>query len=267
MQPVAPGLGHCRVSVLTADKTHCWPDWGEAAYTPDYNKFYYILEGEGALGVDGRLYHPEPGDLFLMPAGVPQSYRTVRDHTYVKYWCHFRAEVEGVRLFDLLRTPYLVHVSDRQGLSAAFRRLIEAMGTGGAAARLRTDAAMLEILAAYLELAGDAVTYADGVPADLLASLTAYIDAHLQENIRVADLAALVHFHPHYFTAFFKKYFGMPPLKYVAAARIERAKLLLHSSHAPIARIAEEAGYHDVCHFSKRFKEATGYSPTDYRRL
>ena len=68
MYDIKPFLESCRVSVSEARLTHCWPGWGESDYVPDYNKFYFILSGEGELTVDGVSCRPRPGDLFLMPA-------------------------------------------------------------------------------------------------------------------------------------------------------------------------------------------------------
>ena len=59
----------------------------------------------------------------------------------------------------------------------------------------------------------------------------------------------------------------MPPLRYVSKMRLDRAKILLKTTALPIADVAVAAGYRDLFHFSRRFKEQTGYSPSDYRRL
>ena len=126
---------------------------------------------------------------------------------------------------------------------------------------------MLDILAAYLSDAGEAVTLSENLPADKLMKLTGYISAHLGEEITLEDLAAIVHLHPNYFISFFRKYFGVTPLKYVAAARLDRAKHLLRTTDKAVAQVAEETGFHDLYHFSRQFKANTGYAPSDFRRL
>ena len=88
-----------------------------------------------------------------------------------------------------------------------------------------------------------------------------------EATLRRLELAAVVHFHPNYFISFFKKYFGTSPLKYVNEARLNQAKRLLKSTDESVAQIAEETGFRDLYHFSKRFKASTGYSPSDFRKL
>ena len=205
MDYLAQFLDDCVVTVLTAGYTHCWKEWEERDDIPTYNKFYFIQSGEGELMVDGVAYRPRPGEMFLMPAGVRQSFYTVSDDYYTKYWCHFTALSGGVRLFDAVRTPLCVRVLDPDGLRESFSRVIRGLDSPDPLDRLRGKAAMLDILAAYLSDAGEAVTLSENLPADKLMKLTGYISAHLGEEITLEDLAAIVHLHPNYFISCFRK--------------------------------------------------------------
>lgn len=267
MQFIRQLLEGCTVSVIEARLTHCWREWGEELYTPNYNKLYFILSGEGELTVDGKKYHPKAGELFLMPAGVPQGYRTVSDDTYTKYWCHFTAESGGVRLFDAIQTPLCVQVKQRDKLERLFEQLVQAQASQELFAPLIAKAKMLEILQLFLQEAGQGIEPSEAVPSEQLKTVVEYIEAHLADEITLEELAALVHFHPNYFVSFFRKYFGVPPLRYVSGMRLERAKVLLKTTGSSIAEIAEQTGFHGAYHFSKRFKAYTGFSPSDFRKL
>ena len=94
MQYLEQFLEDCSVAVLQAQLTHCWPDWAETNYTPEYNKLHFIQNGEGEFSINGAVYHPQPGEFLLMPAGTLQSYRSVNENCYVKYWCHFTRSCE-----------------------------------------------------------------------------------------------------------------------------------------------------------------------------
>ena len=135
------------------------------------------------------------------------------------------------------------------------------------ASPLREKAAMLEVLALYLEETAGGLSYGSGTAVEAVRTVNSYIAAHLDEKITLEDLAGQLHFHPNYCVAFFNHYFGMPPLRYVSKMRLDRAKFLLKTTALPIADVAVATGYRDLFHFSRRFKEQTGYSPSDYRRL
>lgn len=267
MQYLEQFLEDCSVAVLQAQLTHCWPDWAETNYTPEYNKLHFIQSGEGEFSINGAVYHPQPGEFLLMPAGTLQSYRSVNENCYVKYWCHFTAVSGGIRLFDALKTPLCVRASHPERVKAFYEELIEGTEHPSAFSQLRVKAALLELLAEFLTDAGENVGFSETLPVNKLTRLTGYISSHLKEEITLEELAAVVHFHPNYFISFFKKYFGTSPLKYVNEARLNQAKRLLKSTDESVAQIAEETGFRDLYHFSKRFKASTGYSPSDFRKL
>ncbi len=35
------------------------PYWKDDPFIPDYNRFYFILDGEGMLELDGKKYYPQ----------------------------------------------------------------------------------------------------------------------------------------------------------------------------------------------------------------
>jgi AraC-like DNA-binding protein len=62
----------------------------------------------------------------------------------------------------------------------------------------------------------------------------------------------------------FKKYFKLPPGKWLYEQRIARAKHMLKSPNTTISDIAFELGYNDVAAFSKAFKGKTGMRPGEF---
>lgn len=59
---------------------------------------------------------------------------------------------------------------------------------------------------------------------------------------------------------------GQTPLALLQAARVERAKQLLHSTAQSLAQITEAVGYSDVASFSRLFGRLVGESPARYRK-
>lgn len=268
MEYLSKFLEGCKFSVLEAQKTACWKDWRELNYTPSYNKFYYILSGDGEIVVDGVSYFPKAGDLCLMPEGVLQSYQAINDTPYVKHWCHFNAESNGIRLFEALHVPVVVSVPDRDAVTQLFVQLEEAYRSSSPFASLTVQARMMDILSVFLQLSPlQEISFSESLPTEQLQSLVQYIRAHLDQPLSLEQLASIVHLHPNYFISFFRRYFGTTPAKYVFSTRMEHAKLLLKTSALPVSEIAEQTGFLGAEHFSRRFKEYTGYSPSDFRKL
>jgi AraC-like DNA-binding protein len=63
----------------------------------------------------------------------------------------------------------------------------------------------------------------------------------------------------------FKATTGMPPSRYIEETRLDRAKTLLATSKLTMKQIAYEVGYSTASHFSTKFRQFTGLTPSAFR--
>ncbi|WP_036717953.1 Ada metal-binding domain-containing protein [Paenibacillus sp. JCM 10914] len=92
-----------------------------------------------------------------------------------------------------------------------------------------------------------------------------YIQEHYKEKITLTLLGEALQKNPYYIQRSFKAIQGLSPLHYLHRLRIDEAKHLLRHEELSITEIALEVGYNDSTHFSVKFKEYTGVSPTTYK--
>src|ERR1700730_12959029 len=93
-----------------------------------------------------------------------------------------------------------------------------------------------------------------------------YVEVHLAETIPLAALAKLVDLSPYHFCRAFKQAVGVPPHRYHARRRIERAKTMLEQRGRSVTEIALTLGFSETSSFSTAFRQTTGSAPTEYRR-
>jgi len=261
-------LSNLQVDVHVASYTHCPRSWADFNYVPDYNKFYYICDGEGWLKIGNEEYYPRVGQLFLMPAGVMQSYSTISDNTFKKYWCHFTAKVGEMNLFDIVRTPVFVDVDEDWKLKGLFEALVDSYNSGCFTKVLRLKGIMMEIIAWYFDkLSLDDVQLYAYSSTQELGKVLAFIESHLNDNVTIDDLARIVHFHPNYFIKFFRDHLGCSPMQYINRLRLEKAKHLLKTTDLTVKEIADAIGFNDAGYFSKVFKRYAGFSPQEFRNV
>ncbi|WP_343631723.1 helix-turn-helix transcriptional regulator [Fluviicola sp.] len=72
---------------------------------------------------------------------------------------------------------------------------------------------------------------------------------------------------PNYLSDLLNKYTGKSTQEHIHLKLIDKAKALLWSTTTPISSIAYDLGFEHPSHFTKLFKNKTGYSPKEYRNL
>ena len=65
------------------------------------------------------------------------------------------------------------------------------------------------------------------LPACRLRRVTQYIQENLQQELRLAELSALVYMSPYHFARLFKRSTGVPPHKFLVRRQIDEARALL----------------------------------------
>jgi transcriptional regulator GlxA family with amidase domain len=94
-----------------------------------------------------------------------------------------------------------------------------------------------------------------------------YIECNLQSKLDPDKLAKLIAVSKGHLSRAFKQRVGLPPMAFIAARRVERAKAMLISTREPIADIAVACGFGDQPHLTRRFRRVVGVTPGRYRRI
>jgi AraC family transcriptional regulator len=94
-----------------------------------------------------------------------------------------------------------------------------------------------------------------------LRAVEEYIDAHLDQNIALADLADVARLSEFHFARLFKQTTGLSPHQFVIHQRVERAKRLIAAGRLSLAQIAGDVGFSDQSQLSRHFKRLVGVTP------
>ncbi|MEJ2693515.1 MAG: helix-turn-helix domain-containing protein [Candidatus Thiodiazotropha sp.] len=100
----------------------------------------------------------------------------------------------------------------------------------------------------------------------LIDAAIAWMEKRLATTFSAKELAGALHVSYRTLHRRFHAVTGMPPLSYLQALRVERAKEILEQTRKGVDQIAGEVGYCDSSSFRRLFTRLTSVTPAQYRR-
>lgn len=229
-----------------------------------HSSFIYIVEGSLLINAGASKLKLTEGDLFYIPEGV----------RYTAVWSG-NPQIEYYN-FNVVSNSYDSSLSSGgfalqkiEGLSVSetledIRQIFNLMQTEK---RVRK----IEALGLYYAF------YAKAFPllkeaepqkySPVLIKAIEYIDQNYTENFSVADLASVCFVSESRLHHIFTEKLGITPIKYRNQIRVEHAAHDLRSSSLPIEDISARHGFNSPTYFRETFKEYTGLTPKEYRKI
>ncbi|MBD2463023.1 helix-turn-helix transcriptional regulator [Oscillatoria sp. FACHB-1407] len=207
------------------------------------------------------------GDILIVPAHTPHYARWDTEHRYLILSLEpttFLSAVQSTEKWD--RAELLPHFATADplvhGIGLALKAELESNSLGG---RLYTDSLsttlLTHLLRHYTGSKPILPAQEGGLPTYRLRQVIEYIDAYLDRDLTLAELAAVAQISPNYFTQLFKQSTGLTPHQYVIQRRVEWAKRLLIEGKLAIADVALQVGFAHQSHFNRHFKRWVGVTP------
>lgn len=87
------------------------------------------------------------------------------------------------------------------------------------------------------------------------------------QKFDLETLAAKIGLHPVSLSRYFPYYFSSTLGSYIKQIKIDKALSLIKITKLPLTAIAYQCGFADQAHFTRTFKEITGYLPKEFRKI
>ena len=107
--------------------------------------------------------------------------------------------------------------------------------------------------------------YRGGLGPARLRRIKELVQARIEEELTLYDLADSVGLSTPYFAQMFRKSTGESPRQFVLCHRIEHGKKMLRQGEARVLDVAIACGFKTQQHFARVFRRMCGTSPTEYR--
>lgn len=240
---------------------------------------HYFYDGAGEYLLDGKSYRIEPGSVFIFRPG--QSFNFIfeanpRPHMLNIHFdlseqndsFHSHPYPKSARLTPPVclpdDLPSKVNIVNRKSYENVFWELYSIFLLEGKKWELKKKSLMFDLLGIIYD---NTITL--GILPEhrmIVQKSLKYIYNNLERKLTLDELVKHANVCRAKFVKIFKEECGVPPVKFVYKAKIEKAKNELISGNISIKEVAASLGFADVYHFSRIFKKISGMPPGQYQK-
>jgi len=240
-----------------------------------------MQQGQVDIHANGKAYTLGPGDIFIIPPQQLYTFRTATMDTRYIYLTipkqfiqlpeehFFRREFADPLYSGQLHIPDLIQPTNPlyPGLFAPLQ-VLDRQKEGTEEYRRQLFSAVMAFCICLMPHCTPLTPkeQANYNNQNTVLACIDYIRNHYSQQIALQEVADHVHLHPNYLCALFKERTGKSVFEYLERYRVRKAVHLLRSSNLPVSHIAERCGFNSISFFSRKFRNITGFSPSQYRR-
>lgn len=233
-------------------------------YIPiDYWVLHYCTSGEGYFSTSTMSeQHITAGDLFLIPANLPNMYFPKKENPWTYQWIGFSGEKVEAILRDIHLTPnkcVLKNAFDVM-ITNFFSAIYTAVREKQPYLALSNSFSLLDYL-----VQNYTSTQEKNQSKQLFLNIIHFIDQHYSQNLTITKIAELHNIDRTYLFKLFKRYKKITPSVYIQQLKLQQACLLLKKSSLTITDISYEVGFSSPSYFSKVFVTNLKMTPFHYR--
>lgn len=234
------------------------------------NIFIYCTQGKGHFIIDDNQIEVKANEFLMVPATDKYlRYWADAEDPWTIYWIHFRGkdlnEFNNSLKITLNSGP--IQIPFNQKALDIWDNIYTSLEMGYNIENLCNSTFCLYHFLATFVFFEKHITIVEKEKEDIIAESIKYLKSHLNEKLRVEDIAGKYNLSNSHFAGLFKKSTGMSPIDYFIHLKMQRACQLLHSSDDKVSVVAHQLGYDDQYYFSRIFKKQMGLSPEQYRLM
>jgi len=221
---------------------------------------HIVLEGGGTVKVGDKEYRASKGDMFFIPPEVNLCYFPDDNNLWEYVW------------FELVGENAMIYAekmgfSEENNLSKCrgFENIYLMIERIFANREKNIPVGYYDVLSCFFKILDMNIRKTDNQ--SITDNILSYIDGHYSApDFSVPDVCRQFKISHSHLCRIFKNIVGVTVKSYITKIRINEACKLLETTDYRIKEVADLVGFLDDVHFMKVFKEATGKTPTEYRK-
>jgi AraC-like DNA-binding protein len=257
-----------------------WDDFRMSFHEHNSVEIMYVITGQCQVDAAQDTFALKKGDFILLDANVSHrliveknnpcrmlNIEFVFEHKKSTFPSIKQLAIGSQALTEWLSkdTPYVV-LKDPDEIYHTLKSIVLQLDESSPDNEMMVQLLLAQLLIRTATLAIEAKDHEPHPSDEYVKNAVTYVHHHYDCDIQVKDIAANVNVHPGYLHRIFKASMGCTVMEYLAAIRMEKAKMLLAHTDIPITDIASYIGINSREYFSSLFKKHTGSTPLHYRK-
>jgi AraC-like DNA-binding protein len=247
-----------------------------------YYELYYLVSGKRYYFLSNRTYLLNRGDLIFIPQHEIHQTLDADSPDHERILIYFQRdflpagspECETLiqKLFDAASANQVVrfNISEQNQVENLLHKMLQESQNKSSSHRLFLQTLLIQLLiiSTRQSHAGYEEPFKHPSPMhEKVSEIVQYVNDHFAEPLNLATVAGQFYISPYYLCRIFKEATGFTFNEYLSGVRLKESQKLLRETRLKIIQIVEKAGFGSVSQFGRIFKEATGISPLNYRKI
>lgn len=231
-------------------------------YTHEDWTIYILRSGSFRCSFHGHEDVIRTGDVYIIPPNTPFSRSTITPFCvdFIRFSPHVPQELP----FPL---PFGKHTPKDPARLLGTLRLMRAIQRDNQLSPSDALSHLLFDLLLQLFLEGKTAPSRNGYRDEVVQEVLQFFEENYSKHFTLREVAAKHGLSPSGLIFKFKKSTGLQPMRHLIGIRIRQAKSLLSGTSRSVGEIATAVGFENCYYFSNAFKQETGHSPSEYRKL
>lgn len=228
----------------------------------------YITEGYGVLETSYGRFQIKPGTIMVTFPGVWHRYRPKLSTGWVENYIGVQGNIADKIFSHPFLDPKipLLTCGLKENIIDCYQQVFDLAQKEKPGFQMIASGIVIKLVGSLIsyiknkEFKGKAIE-------DKIEKCRFYIRQNMSEEIDFKKLAKDIGISYSYFRKMFKNFTDVSPAQYQLHLRIIRAKELLIGTSKSIKEISFETGFQSIYYFSRIFKEKTGLTPSELRKI